>query len=269
MHVAKVKRSLDTRVAPTQDRMSLEGQVEAIEKAFDDAAALSGTALVHPSNSSLRAEAVLPLMPDLGCWSNTYVQMQFDVDPSLEHVRDAHPKYTRQRVSHAMVKGRSTQDTQGQASQTFVAYLLPKATSAEDPAESQGDDVASHQGEGTPGPTQLEWVREYAYEVKRESEDDAFFFIVQGDCVEFNELSTKMALTRKSFQPTSARPSEIVLRRRKPLEDEERQQKERLERLGSRQRLLMHTPAVDSQEDTRTSVPAVEGSLDGFGAAAD
>lgn len=32
------------------------------------------------------------VLPDFNCWSNTYVQLQFDFDPALEHIMDTEPK---------------------------------------------------------------------------------------------------------------------------------------------------------------------------------
>ena len=44
-------------------------------------------------------------MPDFNCWSNTYVQMQFDADPALELVTDTEPKIDPARVGQAFVMG--------------------------------------------------------------------------------------------------------------------------------------------------------------------
>ena len=47
-------------------------------------AALDAATLRHPKNPALRAEAVLPLAPDLDLWANSYVQVSIADDPDAQ-----------------------------------------------------------------------------------------------------------------------------------------------------------------------------------------
>jgi hypothetical protein len=85
----------------------------------------------------------------------------------------------------------------------FLAYLLPKP-------EVEGAEQ------------ELEWVREYAYELRPKDIDTAGYFLNfhEGQVV-YNEYASKIALTRKTFQNVMAtRPSRITISRRE-LEEEE------------------------------------------------
>eukprot|EP00965_Chrysotila_dentata_P230298 6197688-Pleurochrysis_carterae.AAC.3 len=121
-----------------------------------------------------------------------YVQMQFDVDPALEQASDLEPKYARDRVARALVKGSSTQPRDGVPATQYVAYLLPKDKKA---AGGEGDEEAERETEAEAAQaeaedeeagvarTELEWVREYAYEVIRQEEGAAYFFVMGSDSV--------------------------------------------------------------------------------------
>ena len=61
--------------------------------------ALSALQIKHPTDPSLVAEAVMPVMPDFDCWENSYVQMQFDFDPGLEHAQADSFKFSRKRIA--------------------------------------------------------------------------------------------------------------------------------------------------------------------------
>ena len=80
--------------------------------------------------------------------------------------------------------------------------MLPKAA-------DEGEEDAAVEGE-----IELEWVREYGYEVKREADGDSFFLVVGDDDVVYNEFSSKIAATRKSFRRIDARPVSVTLARR-------------------------------------------------------
>lgn len=90
-------------------------------------------------------------------------------------------------MGRAVVKGSSTAADAQTPAQQFVAYLLPK---------EEGADEADYMENGG----ELEWVREYAYEVKREAEGDSYFLVMGSNEVAYNEFSSKIAATRKAFQ---------------------------------------------------------------------
>jgi len=246
-HVARESREL--ALSGGHERRSLAELVDSIEKGFDAAAALKPGQVTHPTDSSLVAEAVLPVLPDFECWHNQYVQMQFDVDPALEQASDLEPKYARDRVARALVKGSSTQPRDGVPATQYVAYLLPKDKKA---AGGEGDEEAERETEAEAAQaeaedeeagvarTELEWVREYAYEVIRQEEGAAYFFVMGSESVVYNECASRISLTRKALCEVSARPSEVVLKRRALEEHEQAEHDTRRQKLAADMLRLTH-----------------------------
>jgi len=226
-HVAKEVKALALAGGASKGRRTLAELVEAIEKSFEDVEALQPGNITHPTDPSLRAEEVLPVGPDFDCWPNEYVQMQFDVDPGLE--REGESKISRQRVSQALVKGYKGSREQGE--QPHFAYLLPKEDG------EAGEELA------------LDWVREYAYDVKREAEDAAFFFAVLPDRVVYNEVSSKISLTRKTFRDVGARPSAVTVRRRALDEAEEAEHVSRRRKIATEQLRITHQPLAEMTDE--------------------
>jgi len=226
-HVVKESRELAMHGSDL-GRRTLSELVDSIEKSFDAAEALEPGKITHPTDKNLRAEAVMPIMPDFEGWSNSYVQMVFDIDPALEAPGDTTPRFPRHRVGQAIVKGSATQAREGHAPQQYVAYLLPKEGG--EGSEGEGAD-GGEAARSSDEPKQYEWIREYAYEVRREHEGESYFFAMQPDRVVYNEFSSKMNLTRKTFRAASARPKEITLSRRELAEDESEEHSTRRQRL--------------------------------------
>lgn len=67
-------------------------------------------------------------------------------------------------VGQAVVKGFATSQT---PPQQYVAYMLPQQNPPEEGAAPPEE-----------GEVELQWVREYAYDVKREVEGDSYFLVV-------------------------------------------------------------------------------------------
>jgi len=200
-HVVSASRELAT---VPQGKKTLQEQVDAIEKTFDEAQAIDreGAAggLKHPTKPELTAAAVLPVLPDYECWCNQYVHMRFDIDP-----QDA-------RSGEALLKGFSHKEAVGatEIKHEFLAYLLPKPTDDLD-ADEEG--------------RELEWVREYAYKVNQGNDAEYFLSMQEGGVV-YNQFNGNISLTRKTFQNVMAsRPSKITLARRE-LEAEEQTERE-------------------------------------------
>lgn len=215
---AKEHGVTDTQLQETS--LTLEEKIVSIEKQFAEAAELETaegaptSTLRHPTNPDLRPMQVLPVLPDFKSWENAYVQMVFDVDPSLEEVKDLEVTYSRSRVGKALVKGFAMPAVAGGASEQYVAYMLP----------GEGDE-----GEGDAEESALQWVREYKYQIG--NNEDCYFLSMQPDCVAYNEFSSKIALKRKAFRQTVDRPSAISLARREVNEEETSEMSNRRQRL--------------------------------------
>jgi len=203
-HVVAASRELAT---VPQGKPTLQEQVEKIEGIFDEAAALDfrdgHSSVKHPTKPELTPVSVRPVLPDFECWCNNYVLMHFDTDPSLDVSGSA--AAAQERCADALIKGFATKEQVGatEIKHDFLAYLLPKP-------EVEG------------AVQELEWVREYAYELRPKDIDTAGYFLNfhEGQVV-YNEYASKIALTRKTFQNVMAtRPSRITISRRE-LEEEE------------------------------------------------
>jgi len=229
-HVVRESRALALAKEQGKGERSFQQQIEAVEKTFEDAAALNASSLQHPTDPNLQCVSLLPVLPDFNCWSNTYVQLQFDFDPALEHIMDTEPKFDSSRVTRAVVKGFSQKEA-SEAPGQYVAYLLPKSDAADEDDRNAEEEV------------ELEWVREYAYEVKREAEGDSYFLVVGEHEVAYNEFSSKIAATRKAFRRIHARPTSVSLTRREADDVEQEEQNLRRQRLMIEgPRLLTHKP---------------------------
>jgi len=227
-HVVKESRALALEKEQGIGGRSLAQQIEAIEKTFADAAELSTATLTHPTNPALTCVSLLPVLPDFNCWSNTYVQMQFDCDPALESVTDTEPKFGAERVAQSVVKGFSQAATAHAPAQPYLSYLLPEERKEEG---EEGDAPA---------------------------EGDSYFLVLGADDVVYNEFASKIAATRKAFRRIDARPTAVTLARREADDDEQDQQSARRQRLMLGGPLLISTDLRKISDDALRILKATE-----------
>ena len=238
-HVANEVRTL--ALGRSAGPRSLQEQVDVIDQTFTQAADITVADVRHPTNPALRATAVLPVLPDFRCWSNQYVQMQFDLDPAFAVATDQQPLFDRARVSNALIKGFSTPATDNTPAQSFVAYLLPPADGEGEGEGAAAAAAAAAAGGGADGEVELEWVREYSYDLKKGMEaqrGETCFLVIDDDKVTYNEFETKIALSRKSI-PAQARPSKVTLREREVTEAEEEERAKKRQALQLAPQLLL------------------------------
>ena len=243
-HVVNQHRELATH----GDVPTLYGQLlENIDKTFADAEAITLRSVRHPTNESLTPVSVLPVLPDEVCWENTYVQATFDVDPSLAMAGDLEAAYGRDRVGKALVR-----QFRNSERKNFLAYLLPSAEGeAEGAAEGEGG------ADGADGaPVELEWVRDYTFDVKGSDKGgDSYFLAVSDEAAVYNAIEGRIMLTRGAFMPIAERPTRVTLTRR---EIDEAEQSE----LDSRRMMLLAQPKVLQIED-RSQPQAEQGAAAG------
>lgn len=139
------------------------------------------------------------------------------------------------------MRGFKADVTPGVATENFVAYLLPKLSLAQQQLGGGmlwPEEMAALQAEvdaevwATEGcaAVDLEWVREYAYEVK--SEADSYFFGIEPEMAVYNAFSSRMMVTRKTFCTQRCKPSRVTLGRRRHTQAEQGE-------LSSRRQALM------------------------------
>ena len=252
-HVVSASRELAT--TSSLGRPSLQQQVDAIEKTFEEAAELDRPAareggLKHPTKPELTPVSVLPVLPDRATWPNMYVHMKFDADPAGA------------RSAEALVKGFTSSEMVRRLSRPPTSPLFPAIPSpAPSPLPSPlrpcalrpspitpahppllaaqvgateikhdflayllpkektaDDDDAAADDEGA----ELEWVKEYQYNVRAAGDALATHFLaMQPDQVTYNEISTTISLKRKHFQNVMAsRPVRITVARHEQNEEE-------------------------------------------------
>jgi len=129
---------------------------------------------------------------------------------------------------------------------------------------------------------ELEWVREYAYVLKKEDEDEskkkgqAYCIAVDGKTACFNPINSRIALTRKNYRSKAARPSQIHLSRRALDEVETKEQGERKELLMKRVLALTDQSASqpaaaaddgDAAEEQPPAARSARGTEDAYAAA--
>ena len=127
--------------------------------------------------------------------------------------------WSRARVGRALMHGFRNND------QSYLAYLLP-------PEQADGDHDEVDEGDAV----SLEWVREYAYELKRDDrsarKDVPYVFAMGGDTVTYNPIESRIAMSRKHFRTRAARPSQTTVTR-VGLDDDDR------DRIAKRRELLL------------------------------
>jgi len=204
-HVVKPSRELAAR---PQEALTLAQKIEQIEQEFDDAE----RGLVHPTDPSLKPEAVMAVLPDIEGWQNNYVQVTFDIDPSLANAGEKEVAWARSRVERALIKPYTSANASG-TPESYFAYMLPP-----DPDDEEAQ-AAAEEGK----PAELEWVREYQYEIKKQKKDEgqSYYLAIDGSTATYNPINNRIAMGRKKFRHKSTRPSSITLARR-TLDDEEK-----------------------------------------------
>jgi len=216
-HLVSASRELAT----VQGKPTLQEQVDAIEKTFEDAAALDmydGVAAAqHPSKPELTPVTVLPVLPDFECWCNNYVLMSFDTDPSQDVGSSAQAAQTR--CADALIRGFTKNEQVGgnEIKTSFLAYMLPKQAEEEEPQR------------------QFEWVREYQFDMRPKDKDATGYFLsMHRGQVVYNEYTSKMAMTRKNVREVHRiKPSRISVSRR-DLEETEVMERQRAKKDSGR-----------------------------------
>lgn len=203
-HVVQQSRALQKL---GEDQPSTLADVVAnIEKSFQDAEEITGRTLQHPSNPNLTAVSILPVLPDVECWENAYVQATFDVDPGLDKKGDEEALFSKERVSRAIMK--EFKGVSGSnAGKSFIGMLAPP----------EGADADA----GEPEEVELEWMRDYKFQLGADS-GESYFLVVGENEASYNAFEQSLKLTRGSYRRVHERPSKITLARRAADDDEQR-----------------------------------------------
>uniref|UniRef100_A0A2K6NPP1 RNA polymerase II-associated factor 1 homolog n=1 Tax=Rhinopithecus roxellana TaxID=61622 RepID=A0A2K6NPP1_RHIRO len=222
-----------------------DSQITAIEKTFEDA---QKSISQHYSKPRVTPVEVMPVFPDFKMWINPCAQVIFDSDPAP---KDTSGAAALEMMSQAMIRG--MMDEEGNQ---FVAYFLPveetlkkRKRDQEEEMDYAPDDVYDYK-----------IAREYNWNVKNKAskgyEENYFFIFREGDGVYYNELETRVRLSKRRAKAgvQSGTNALLVVKHRDMNEKELEAQEARKAQLEN------HEPEEEEEEEMETEEKEVGGS---------
>ncbi|KAK2881753.1 hypothetical protein QQF64_008198 [Cirrhinus molitorella] len=177
-----------------------DSQIAAIEKTFEDA---QKSIAQHYSKPRVTPVEVLPVFPDFKMWINPCAQVIFDSDPAP---KDVSGPAGVDMMSQAMIRG--MMDEEGNQ---FVAYFLPN----EDTMRKRKRDVDEDLEYMPDEVYDYKIAREYNWNVKNKAskgyEENYFFIFRDGDGVYYNELETRVRLSKRRAKVGAQSSTNAVL----------------------------------------------------------
>uniref|UniRef100_A0A8C2GG69 RNA polymerase II-associated factor 1 homolog n=1 Tax=Cyprinus carpio TaxID=7962 RepID=A0A8C2GG69_CYPCA len=177
-----------------------DSQIAAIEKTFEDA---QKSIAQHYSKPRVMPVEVLPVFPDFKMWINPCAQVIFDSDPAP---KDVSAPAGVDMMSQAMIRG--MMDEEGNQ---FVAYFLPN----EDTMRKRKRDVEEDLEYMPDELYDYKIAREYNWNVKNKAskgyEENYFFIFRDGDGVYYNELETRVRLSKRRAKVGAQSSTNAVL----------------------------------------------------------
>ncbi|XP_077468129.1 RNA polymerase II-associated factor 1 homolog [Stigmatopora argus] len=177
-----------------------DSQIAAIEKTFEDA---QKPITQHYSKPRVTPVEVLPAFPDFKMWINPCAQVIFDSDPAPKDI--SQPAGV-EMMSQAMIRG--MMDEEGNQ---FVAYFLPN----EDTLRKRKRDCDEGLDYMPEDLYDYKIAREYNWNVKNKAskgyEENYFFIFRDGDGVYYNELETRVRLSKRRAKAGAQSTTNAVL----------------------------------------------------------
>ncbi|KAM4628252.1 RNA polymerase II-associated factor 1 homolog [Polymixia lowei] len=177
-----------------------DSQIAAIEKTFEDA---QKSIAQHYSKPRVTPVEVLPVFPDFKMWINPCAQVIFDSDPAP---KDMSAPAGVEMMSQAMIRG--MMDEEGNQ---FVAYFLPN----EETLRKRKRDVDEELDYMPDELYDYKIAREYNWNVKNKAskgyEENYFFIFRDGDGVYYNELETRVRLSKRRAKAGAQSTTNAVL----------------------------------------------------------
>lgn len=177
-----------------------DSQISAIEKTFEDA---QKNITQHYSKPRVTPVEVLPVFPDFKMWINPCAQVIFDSDPAP---KDFSSSVGVDMMSQAMIRG--MMDEEGNQ---FVAYFLPH----EETLRKRKRDVDEELDYMPEELYDYKIAREYNWNVKNKAskgyEENYFFIFRDGDGVYYNELETRVRLSKRRAKAGAQSTTNAVL----------------------------------------------------------
>ena len=196
-----VRKKLGTTTNTYMDR---EAQIVAIEKTFEDTKI--PIEQHYNQEEGIYPVEVLPLIPDGEMWKFPCAQVIFDSDPAPA----GQPfKDQLEMMSQAMIRG-----VMDESGEQFVAYFLP----TDETRQKRKTDIEEGREYDDEMEYEYKMAREYNWNVKSKTSkgyEENYFFIKRDDGVYYNELETRVRLSKRRLragqQPSN---SKLVVRHR-------------------------------------------------------
>ncbi|XP_076832376.1 RNA polymerase II-associated factor 1 homolog [Brachyhypopomus gauderio] len=210
-----------------------DSQISAIEKTFEDA---QKNITQHYSKPRVTPVEVLPVFPDFKMWINPCAQVIFDSDPAP---KDVTSPVGVEMMSQAMIRG--MMDEEGNQ---FVAYFLPN----EDTLRKRKRDLEEDLDYMPEELYDYKIAREYNWNVKNKAskgyEENYFFIFRDGDGVYYNELETRVRLSkRRAKAGAQSTTNAVLVCKHRDMNEKEQEAQE-----ARRAQLENHEPE-DEEED--------------------
>ncbi|OTF70540.1 RNA polymerase II-associated factor 1-like protein, partial [Euroglyphus maynei] len=190
-----------------------DSQIAAINKTFESA---KKPILSHPGKPGVKPVKTWPVFPDFELWKYPFAQVMFDADP-------AQPEKEKE-MSQAMIRG-----VMDESGEQFVAYFLPTEDSMNKRKidELEGRDYTENEE------YEYTMAREYNWNVKNKATkgyEENYFFVWRDDAVCYNELETRVKLSKRRLKHTATN-SKLVVKHRQLNEQEYKIQEIRMTQL--------------------------------------
>ncbi|XP_043918042.1 RNA polymerase II-associated factor 1 homolog [Protopterus annectens] len=177
-----------------------DSQIAAIEKTFEDA---RKKITQHYSKPRVTPVEEMPVFPDFRMWINPCAQVIFDSDPAP---KEAVGSAAVEMMSQAMIRG--MMDEEGNQ---FVAYFLPNEETMKKRKRDFEEDI-DYMPEDV---YEYKIAREYNWNVKNKAskgyEENYFFIFREGDGVYYNELETRVRLSKRRAKAGAQSGTNAVL----------------------------------------------------------
>lgn len=180
-----------------------ENQILAINKTFESA---KKPITSHPGKPGVKPVEVLPVFPDFELWKYPFAQVMFDADPA--------PIEKEKEMSQAMIRG-----VMDESGEQFVAYFLP----SEDTMNKRKIDEIEGRDYIEEEEYEYAMAREYNWNVKNKASkgyEENYFFVLREDGLYYNELETRVKLSKRRVKLNAPTNSKLVVKHRQ-LNDQE------------------------------------------------
>ena len=176
--------------------MDRDSQIAAINETF---AAAKREIKEHPGKPGVAPVEVLPIFPDFTLWKYPFAQVMFDTEPA--------PSSKVSEMSEAMIRG-----VMDESGQQFVAYFLPTEDTMNKRRIDELESREYREGEEY----EYKMAREYNWIVKNKATkgwEENYFFVARDECVCYNELETRVRLSKRRAKVGSGNSKLIVKHR--------------------------------------------------------